>query len=65
MTFIEELGDVTYIHLQLADGSVVIARGVRGSARGLTQARVVGDLDKAVFFDADGKRLRSADGSNA
>jgi ABC-type sugar transport system ATPase subunit len=61
----EELGAESYVHVDLADGTRVIARAGRDAARSSQTARLVGELDRAILFAPDGTRLRGAGGPDA
>jgi ABC-type sugar transport system ATPase subunit len=65
VAFTEELGAESYVYVDLADGTRVIARAGRYAAKASTTARLVGSLDKAILFGPDGARLRGAGGSAA
>ncbi len=56
--FVEQLGDMSYVHLALADGTNVIART---TARwgGAPEAQAVLDPAKVLLFGSDGQRIRS------
>ena len=56
--FVEQLGDMSYVHLALADGTNVVART---TARwgGAPEAQVILDPAKVLLFGSDGQRIRS------
>ncbi|MFS2295537.1 MAG: hypothetical protein FWJ90_23040 [Actinomadura sp.] len=60
--FVEELGDVTYVHLDLADGTRVILRADRKSYTGQSRLRAAAKVGDVLLFGPDGKRLRSQAG---
>lgn len=62
VAFVEELGDVTYVHLDLADGNRVILRADRNSYTGQSRLRSVAEIGNVLLFGPDGKRLRSQAG---
>ena len=60
--FVEQLGDVSYVHLDLVDGTRAIVRADRQSYHGQDSVRITGATSKALLFDAEsGRRLRPAD----
>ncbi len=61
----EELGAESYVHVDLSDGTRVIARAGRDAARASQTARLVGDLDRVILFAPDGARLRGTGGPDA
>ncbi|MCF3932097.1 sn-glycerol-3-phosphate ABC transporter ATP-binding protein UgpC [Acuticoccus sp. M5D2P5] len=60
VVLVEELGDVTYVHLHLPDGTRLIARAERGLDSHEGRMRVVPDMKRALLFGPDGARLRPA-----
>jgi len=65
VVFCEELGAESYVHLDLADGTRVIARAGRDAAKMTDTAVLTGDLDRALLFSPDGARMRGATGTSA
>ncbi|WP_425052829.1 ABC transporter ATP-binding protein [Psychromarinibacter sp. S121] len=55
----EELGDVTYLHIETADGTRLIIRSERLRGRVGDDARVAISPADILLFDADGNRVRS------
>ncbi|MCR5857225.1 ABC transporter ATP-binding protein [Mesorhizobium sp. J428] len=62
VAFVEELGAESYVHVDLADGTRIIARAGRDAAASSDTARIAGDLGRALLFAPDGTRLRNAAG---
>jgi lactose/L-arabinose transport system ATP-binding protein len=62
VAFVEELGDVTYVHLDLADRTRIILRADRRSYTGQPRLRAAAERDNLLLFAADGARLRSRAG---
>jgi lactose/L-arabinose transport system ATP-binding protein len=65
VAFVEELGAESYVHVDLADQTRVIARAGRDVAAAAETVRLVGDLSRSLLFAADGERLRHGTGSAA
>lgn len=57
-TLVEELGSESFVHMALADGTTVTVRAGRDAAAAGAPLRAVADLDRALFFAADGSRIR-------
>jgi lactose/L-arabinose transport system ATP-binding protein len=62
VVFVEELGAESYVHVELSDGTRVVARAGRDAANASETAFITGDLDRALLFAPDGARLRGAAG---
>lgn len=62
VAFVEELGAESYVHVDLADGTRVIARAGRDAATSSDTAQIAGDIGRALLFAPDGTRLRNAAG---
>ena len=60
VVLLEELGAESFVHLDLADSTRIIVRAARNPAQNGQTVRVAVDLERALLFDADGKRIRSA-----
>ena len=56
--FVEQLGDMSYVHLTLADGTKVIVRTTTRWTGG-REAQIVLDPQKALLFDGQGQRIRA------
>ena len=56
--FVEQLGDMSYVHMTLADDTRVIVRTTTRWA-GEREAQIVIDPHKALLFDAGGQRIRA------
>jgi lactose/L-arabinose transport system ATP-binding protein len=60
VNFAEELGDVTYIHGNLADGTQMTVRSQNARHSGKGACTVTLDPAGTRLFDADGRRLRES-----
>ncbi|GHC78072.1 ABC transporter ATP-binding protein [Limoniibacter endophyticus] len=58
VTFAEQLGDITYVHLILDDGTKVIIRGNRHNYLGQTRLRACASVANVLLFGPDGNRIR-------
>ncbi|MFV0336392.1 MAG: ABC transporter ATP-binding protein [Tropicimonas sp.] len=62
VVFAEELGDVSYVHLRVADGTMLIARSL-ARWRQARKAGVVIDPAQLLLFDEAGMRIRAGAGA--
>ncbi|MFV0244515.1 MAG: ABC transporter ATP-binding protein [Qingshengfaniella sp.] len=58
LSHVEELGETTYVHTRLADGTPLIAltHGARQAGRSLSGLQITAET--VLFFDVDGQRIR-------
>ncbi|MCD7060652.1 ABC transporter ATP-binding protein [Pelagibacterium xiamenense] len=59
VVFVEQLGDVTYVHVDVSETSRIIVRADRKTYSGQSRIRAAADLSYAMLFGPDGARLRS------
>uniref|UniRef100_UPI0020C53E27 TOBE domain-containing protein n=1 Tax=Salmonella enterica TaxID=28901 RepID=UPI0020C53E27 len=60
IAFVEELGDVTYIHTDLPGGERLIVQSSKTRYHGGTECLVRLQPEGALLFDTAGQRIRSA-----
>jgi ABC-type sugar transport system ATPase subunit len=58
VTLVEELGAESFVHIVLGDGTRVIIRAGRDTAKPERTVRLSADFEHALLFDRDGKRIR-------
>jgi len=58
VTFVEELGDTTFVHVKLPDTTKIIVRTDRQTYKGQKHLRIAADPDNVLVFAPDGTRLR-------
>ena len=55
---VEELGSESFVHMELADGTLLTVRAARGRAITNGSLRAKADLSHALLFAPDGQRIR-------
>ncbi|MDR3372873.1 MAG: ABC transporter ATP-binding protein [Ancalomicrobiaceae bacterium] len=63
VTFVEELGNVTYVHIVLDDGTPIVVGAGRGPRIGTDDVRITAPVGHALLFAQDGCRLRGRNGT--